>query len=1218
MEGMIKTKGRFIKKSLAVFFLSSFIFALLPTPPASAALDPGGAGGVSSYTPVATVRVYIKDPNSDDEVPVPCIPITATGPDGTKLDLGPFQNEAGVRSNFNTSDVALKTYTPTDSATLRATGLSDGLWTNNKIQFPNIFFHGNSDQKYCFEKNWEDPAVLPFRNDGIPSGDNNDWAEDIKSTGSKILNLVGYTNVNGFALLLPRGLYTIDQSEDNPLNVNEGPTKCLPDGNYTFTVSNVQRKGIERFVKKDIDSGRSWLRDWLSGNEVLSGSVSFKVKSCKGPSETLKIVLNQSTQGGTLNNMLATAVNTMIQALNNLAVMGINGINSLLSWESNKILDRETLGNAWETVRNIALSLLTLFLVLIAFANALQYNIEKFGLNRIVPKIIIAIILSWLSWAIATFMFDLANAFQNSAWEIGSTTLDSLGSGEIISSGDTAATLAALIAAVVILILLVLSIFALFITLLVRVVMLSFLIVVSPIAFILYILPFTEQYYKRWWKEFFKWILMGPLVVMILAIGLIVLNNEGGSATNVSPSELNTSGIDVLIRLMIFAGFVVFASIIPLTLGGKLMDKLGMSKLTGDQLTKRALSKGASPITSRGKAFMAQRRASVDERRNLGVERFRNWVANNKATKAPGVGYAARTVAGVNKNQAATLGQRARANWVKSQNPDQYTDDVLHDKMYKAKSEFEQLAWAEHIAASGKWTKGESAPGATDAEKEKNKKLNQAIFDKFAPNNGIITNGVAKSDNDVLLKSAHKPFVERGQAAAAKKDITAFGTGEIEALGKIATHGHPEDKDGKLQAGAQAIISKWGPDQIERAATRQGGKNLEAFTDKDVAQHMNTKAIDRIERKLQEREYAPNSKPVTDLQEAKVIKAASTKREMNATHAEALKDNRAYDREVVKSAGSPRQVSNMSDYQLAQAERTVRKEAAGSPAYENVMTEVETRAHRDNAEYDKKIMTSAANAETVSKMSDSDLRQAERIVHKNAPDSPEYNTVMTEVHTRANRDNAEFDRHRGEGGGEEGGPAPSGPAPSGPTGGGGSAGGGAAPGPIPSGGAPSGEGGGSFEPEDTGGEPTVASGGYQTSGWSSSPEPTKTHREENYTQSSAPSAPSDTSGSGFIWDEPAYKARLNKLPEKLRPKPGKHYTEEELRMVEEVFAKPIERQSDEAWNEENKDILKPGVKLSGEERNVAEFLQEEHPSVEMKKKLGNVDGIKKTNSEDKK
>lgn len=263
----------------------------------------------------------------------------------------------------------------------------------------------------------------------------------------------------------------------------------------------------------------------------------------------------------------------------------------------------------WTAMRNVGLTLLVMALIIIAFANVLQIDIEQYGMNRMIPKIIISIIMAFLSWVIVTFFFDFTKAIQDQAVTILTNGGDAYGGikflqdvkintnsvgGALLGIGDGLLLLVILVGTLVCGV-------VLFFTLIMRIVMLCFLLAVAPLAFILNIVPFTANLYKQWWTEFWKWMFMGPVALIIIALGAIIAdsatkNTDGtGALTAATTIGVSDTNGKLLIGLIIFAASMYVAATLPLQWGGKIMqgwgkagkwgrDNIGIGSLKGKYL----------------------------------------------------------------------------------------------------------------------------------------------------------------------------------------------------------------------------------------------------------------------------------------------------------------------------------------------------------------------------------------------------------------------------------------------------------------------------------------------------------------------------------------------------------------------------------------------------------------------------------------------------------
>lgn len=197
---------------------------------------------------------------------------------------------------------------------------------------------------------------------------------------------------------------------------------------------------------------------------------------------------------------------------------------------------------------------------------------DAYTVKKVLPRLVAAVILIQLSWFIFTGMLVLTTAV---AYGIGGLMaapfggINSLSLSQMISDGGlsptgaglglaTAAVVGVLAAGGVVAlgIMIVLALFVGFLTLVMRKVLLIALLLLSPVALVAWILPGTERFWKIWWENFSKLLLMFPLIVIMLTAGRIF-----------AKITIGTGGAELDFLNMVIVIIAVFAPIalIPLT-----------------------------------------------------------------------------------------------------------------------------------------------------------------------------------------------------------------------------------------------------------------------------------------------------------------------------------------------------------------------------------------------------------------------------------------------------------------------------------------------------------------------------------------------------------------------------------------------------------------------------------------------------------------------------
>ena len=86
-------------------------------------------------------------------------------------------------------------------------------------------------------------------------------------------------------------------------------------------------------------------------------------------------------------------------------------------------------------------------------------------------------------------------------------------------------------------------------TLVLRQILIVLLVIISPFAFLAWILPNTQKLYSQWWTNFLKLILMYPLIMLLFEAGRIFALTAGNTfppATGVATDDLAKAAVPFL------------------------------------------------------------------------------------------------------------------------------------------------------------------------------------------------------------------------------------------------------------------------------------------------------------------------------------------------------------------------------------------------------------------------------------------------------------------------------------------------------------------------------------------------------------------------------------------------------------------------------------------------------------------------------------------------
>ena len=184
----------------------------------------------------------------------------------------------------------------------------------------------------------------------------------------------------------------------------------------------------------------------------------------------------------------------------------------------------------WDFFRNIANAIFAVIFLWIIFSQISNVGVSNYGIKKILPRLIIGALLVNLSYYLCQIFVDLSNilghtlkdALESGAGEIGANSeATGLGS-EIIAKilGLTGAGLfIALAVGLPTLAAGFLAIMTVFIILVVRQAGIILLIAMSPMAFAAWLLPNTEDLFKKWIKMFRGLLLVFPIISLLYGAG---------------------------------------------------------------------------------------------------------------------------------------------------------------------------------------------------------------------------------------------------------------------------------------------------------------------------------------------------------------------------------------------------------------------------------------------------------------------------------------------------------------------------------------------------------------------------------------------------------------------------------------------------------------------------------------------------------------------------
>ncbi len=206
--------------------------------------------------------------------------------------------------------------------------------------------------------------------------------------------------------------------------------------------------------------------------------------------------------------------------------------------------------DAWSKFRDVANICFVIALLFVVYSQITSIGISNYGIKRMLPRIVVAALLVNMSFIICQLAVDASNIlgyglshFFVNTIGIGDTPSDSsqfsIGTG-LTYTGVTVAAIAGagvlfLALSVPVLLSAFLAIAMIVLILIARQALIVLLVAIAPLAFVAYLLPNTEEWFKKWRKAFVSLLVLFPLIAVIFGASSLaanILNDVAGKTGN--------------------------------------------------------------------------------------------------------------------------------------------------------------------------------------------------------------------------------------------------------------------------------------------------------------------------------------------------------------------------------------------------------------------------------------------------------------------------------------------------------------------------------------------------------------------------------------------------------------------------------------------------------------------------------------------------------------
>lgn len=281
---------------------------------------------------------------------------------------------------------------------------------------------------------------------------------------------------------------------------------------------------------------------------------------------------------------------------------------------------------AWEIMRNFANVAFVIAFLIIIFSQVTSVGLTNYGIKKLLPRIIIAAILVNVSFWVCAIAVDLSNIVGSSvngvfdsirenlaqqpapgeenAFNNGEGWLGIAGAvlaGGLVAGGIAYATISAFIPAVLVA---VIAIVTVFLVLVIRQALIILLVIVSPLAFVAFLLPNTENMFNRWRSLFQTLLLMFPIIAALFGASALASYIIMRSADGPYETIIQVAGALVAIAPLAITPLVMKTA-------GNLLGRFGA-----------VMNQRSSGIKNAGAAYRDRRKAITGARRLRGQNMF--------------------------------------------------------------------------------------------------------------------------------------------------------------------------------------------------------------------------------------------------------------------------------------------------------------------------------------------------------------------------------------------------------------------------------------------------------------------------------------------------------------------------------------------------------------------------------------------------------------------
>lgn len=378
---------------------------------------------------------------------------------------------------------------------------------------------------------------------------------------------------------------------------------------------------------------------------------------------------------------LQTTVNGLNAAIDAMLTVKTTGPGSIFSPEYK---------TAWSSFRALAIGIIIIGGLIMLASQAMGLEIlDAYTFRKVVPRLIIAVILTAISWELLRFLVTLSNDAGNSVRAIIYQPFQGLGGplGEALRIGNSAKIVSTLVSLAGLFVLglpailsfvatAALAVGIAFIILLTRQMIIIFLVIVSPFALACYVLPNTQKVFDFWKGTLLSMLVVFPIISAMIAIGRVFSVVAYGTTA--------AGGIPLIQQVTAFIAFFLPYLLLPFAFrlaGGAIATIAGIANDRGKGAFDRLSNYRGTKATENIAAMKAGERYKGN---NAVSRRFNNATFRAGLGAKNGFGFGERGKSAAEQRQTLLGMQHAKTDEAQA---GQYNDSMLQAQTYANENE---------------------------------------------------------------------------------------------------------------------------------------------------------------------------------------------------------------------------------------------------------------------------------------------------------------------------------------------------------------------------------------------------------------------------------------------------------------------------------------------------------------------------------------------------